>query len=50
MDRAADGFEYGALAEEFGEEPVRQKIGEMIKAAPRAPVQPHSSPNKPKEA
>ena len=33
VDRAADGFEYGALAEEFGEEPVRQKIGEMIKAA-----------------
>ena len=33
VDRAADGFEYGALAEEFGEEPVRKKVGEMIKAA-----------------
>ncbi|HIC35105.1 MAG TPA: hypothetical protein EYM33_09810 [Pseudomonadales bacterium] len=32
-DQVADGFEYGALAEEFGEEPVRKKIGEMIKAA-----------------
>jgi hypothetical protein len=24
-DQAADGFEYGDLAEEYGEEPVRQK-------------------------
>ncbi|MCS5568040.1 MAG: hypothetical protein NZ743_08415 [Pseudomonadales bacterium] len=31
-DRAADGFEYSDLAEEYGEEPVRRKIGEMVKA------------------
>ena len=32
VDQVADGFEYGALAEKFGEAPVRQKIGEMVKA------------------
>ena len=32
VDRAADGFDYGALAEKYGEEPVRQKIGEMVQA------------------
>ncbi len=32
FDQAADAFEYGALAEKFGEEPVRQKIGEMIQS------------------
>ena len=32
VDKVADGFEYGALAEKYGEEPVRQKIGEMVKA------------------
>jgi len=32
VDRAADAFEYGALAAEFGEEPVRRKIGEMMRA------------------
>ena len=32
VDKAADGFEYGELAEEYGEEPVRRKIGEMIQS------------------
>ncbi len=32
VDKAADGFEYGALAENCGEEPVRRKIGEMLKS------------------
>jgi len=32
VDKAADGFEYSALAEKYGEEPVRQKIGEMVQA------------------
>lgn len=32
VDKVADGFEYGALAEEFGEAPVRRKIGEMIRS------------------
>ena len=32
IDKAADGFEYGALAEEYGEQPVRRKIGEMIQS------------------
>ncbi len=32
VEKVADGFEYGALAEEYGEEPVRQKIGEMIQS------------------
>ena len=29
---AADGFAYEALADEYGEEPVRTKIGEMIQS------------------
>ena len=32
IDKAADGFEYSALAEEYGEQPVRRKIGEMIQS------------------
>ena len=32
VDQAADGFEYGDLAAEFGEQPVRRKIGEMIQS------------------
>ena len=32
VNKAADGFEYGELAEEYGEEPVRRKIGEMIQS------------------
>lgn len=32
IDKVANGFEYGALAEEYGDEPVRRKIGEMIKS------------------
>lgn len=32
VDKTADGFEYGALAEKYGEQPVRAKIGEMIKS------------------
>lgn len=32
VEKVADGFEYGALAEEYGEEPVRHKIGEMIQS------------------
>lgn len=31
-DKSADGFEHSALAKKFGEEKVRQKIGEMVKA------------------
>lgn len=32
VDKVADGFEHSALAEKYGEEPVRKKIGEMVKA------------------
>ena len=32
IEKAADGFEYSALAEKYGEEPVRHKIGEMLKS------------------
>ncbi len=32
VSKVADGFEYGALAEKFGEEDTRQKIGEMVKS------------------
>ena len=31
-DQAAAVFEYSALAEEYGEETVRQKIGQIIKS------------------
>ena len=32
VDKAADAFEYSELAEKYGEEPVRQKLGEMIRS------------------
>jgi len=32
VSKVADGFEYSALAEKFGEEETRQKIGEMVKS------------------
>lgn len=32
LDRVADGYAYGPLAEQFGEDPTRQKIGEMVEA------------------
>lgn len=32
VDKAADAFEYGALAEEYGEGAVRAKLGEMMRA------------------
>lgn len=32
VDKAADAFDYHELADKHGEEPVRQKIGEMMKA------------------
>jgi len=32
VDKVADGFEYGELAERYGEAPVRRKIGEMMRA------------------
>lgn len=32
VDKVADAFEYGDLAAEHGEAPVRQKIGEMMRA------------------
>lgn len=32
VDTVADQFEYSALAAKYGEQPVRQKIGEMIRA------------------
>lgn len=32
VDKVADAFEYGELAAEYGEEPVRQKIGEMMRS------------------
>ena len=35
IDKAADGFEYSALAEKHGEQPVRRKIGEMLKSYAR---------------
>lgn len=31
-EKAADGFEYGALADKYGEQPVRAKIGEMLQS------------------
>ncbi len=32
LNKAADAFDYAELAEKYGEEPVRRKIGEMMKA------------------
>lgn len=41
VDRAADAFEYTALADEYGEGPARRKIGEMVQAfAPGASTTP----------
>jgi len=32
VDQVADAFEYGELAAQYGEQPVRRKIGEMMRA------------------